>query len=217
MNDRVECAAARWLPGSTVPEMECSIGCAQGGIYNEELDRCVCNPDTPTTCTGTAEEVSATCLTAIDSNCAGANADESACTAAGSCTFTPASGDEPATCATTLVATCEAASESTCTTTIVDACAGATADRSTCAAAGACTFTPASGGEPASCTTSIVAECADASVRNVGMSRRLAQQRTEFQILCLSSTSPSRWYGSFKSYCLTHLLLESESQNDKRF
>ena len=159
MNDGVECATARWLPGSTVSEMECSTGCAHGGTYSQELDRCACDQNTPTICAGTASEVSATCLTAIDSACAGANADASTCQSAGSCTFTPASGDEPAACATTVVAACEAAVENTCTTTDVDACAGANADRAACTAAGACTFTPASGGNSASCLTSIVAEC----------------------------------------------------------
>jgi|EP01046_Picozoa_sp_COSAG06_P034064 rhodanese-related sulfurtransferase len=67
-----------------------------------------------------------TCVTAEVPECAGANADQATCEAAGTCTFAAASGDDPA----------------TCTTTVVAECAAANADDSTCTQAGACAYSP---------------------------------------------------------------------------
>ena len=161
-NNDVECATARWLPGSTVSEMRCATGCAQGGVYNSALDRCVCDPVAELTCAGTATEIGATCTTTVDSNCAGANVDQGTCLAAGSCAFVAASGSDPTMCSTDVVSECAAATADTCTTTVDSSCASASSDRSTCQSAGACLFTPASSNSVATCTTSIIADCAAA-------------------------------------------------------
>jgi hypothetical protein len=75
-------------------------------------------------------DIRGTCETTVVAACAGANADESTCTAAGSCTFTPSSGNAAATCTTTPVAECASAND-----------ADAAGREQQCASAGACTYT----------------------------------------------------------------------------